>query len=112
MSDQPDAYYEDWAARLNLTPEFVADAERIAGKPVGDLIAENRCTETQMEQDAMLLGSAMARHAVNNLSELADAMRSDDDAGALRAALQRAITIMILGEGQGGPPSPSTNPMR
>jgi hypothetical protein len=32
MSDQPGAYYPEWAARLNVTPELVADAERIAGK--------------------------------------------------------------------------------
>jgi hypothetical protein len=39
--------------------------------------------------------------SVPNLGELADAMHPDDDDYAdLRAALQRAVTILILEEGQ------------
>jgi hypothetical protein len=101
ISDQPDAYYQEWVARLNVTPELVADAERIAGKPIGDMIVEDWGTMLrQMSEDARLLGTAMARHGAENLGELADAMHPDDDHADLRAALQRAVTILILEEGQ------------
>lgn len=103
MSDQPDAYYQEWAARLNVAPELIADAERIAGKPIGEMIVEDWDTMLgQMQEDALLLGTAMARHGAENLGELADAMNSDDDDYAdLRAALQRAVTILILEKGVG-----------
>jgi hypothetical protein len=82
MSDQPDAYYQEWAARLNVTPELVADAERITGKPIADMIAEDRDTTLrQIEEDAKLLGTAMARHGADDLFE-------------------RAVTIEILEKGQ------------
>lgn len=102
MSDQPDAHHQEWAARLNVEPELVADAERIAGKPIEDMIVEAaRGTKLrQTAEDTMLLGTAMAQHGAENLGELAEAMHPDDDAADLRAALRRAVTILILEEGQ------------
>jgi hypothetical protein len=62
------AYYQEWAARLNVPPELVADPERIAGKPIGDMIVEDSGTTLrQMSEDAELLGTAMARHGADNL---------------------------------------------
>lgn len=54
----------------------------------------------QISEDEGLFGTAMAWHPAENLGEVADAMHPDDDCADLRAALQRAVTILILGEGQ------------
>ena len=93
-SDKPAEYYRMWADRLNLTPQDVATAERLSGKPIaqmslddldkvimqlhGELVAEEADVD-QFSADANLFIAAMRRRGAATMGNLFAMLTPDDD---------------------------------